>query len=300
MKVVVKKIDALKRELKFEIPKDRVSKKIDEVYEEIGKVAKIKGYRPGKAPRNVVETHHGGLAREETLKKLIPEVYREGIQQEKIDPLDLPEIGDVQFKDGMITFTATVDIKPEVTIKDYKNIPVKRKSSAVTSEELDKMLDYFKKSQGQEKEALDDAFARGLGYPNLDALKQALTRQMEIDKDRQNRMDVENQLIEALLKNAKLSVPQSLLKRQMEHRVEEAKHRLKHQGLSDEDIKKREEEIRKDLEKVVEKDVKAYLIFDKIAELENITVAQGENLPAKVIEFLLKQAKWEEESRIIT
>ena len=300
MKVEVKKIDALKRELKFEIPKDRVSKKIDEVYEEIGKVAKIKGYRPGKAPRPVVEAHHGSLAREETLKKLIPEVYREGIQQEKIDPLDLPEIGDVEFKNGTITFTATVDIKPEVTIKNYKEIPVKRKPSNVSAEELDKMLDYFKKSQGQEKENLDDGFARGLGYPNLGALKEALTRQMEIDKDRQNRADVENQIIEALLKNAKLAVPPSLVKKQMEHRVEEAKHRLKHQGLSDEDIKKREDEIRQDLEKTVEKDVKVYLIFDKIADQEKIAIAQGENLPAKVLEFLLKEAKWEEESRIIT
>jgi len=42
------------------------------------------------------------------------------------------------------------------------------------------------------------------------------------------------------------------------------------------------------------------LVFDKIAELENITVTQGENLPGRVMEFLLKEAKWEEESRIIT
>jgi len=229
MKVAVKKIDALKRELKFEVPKERVSKKIDEVYEEIGKVAKIKGYRPGKAPRSVVETHHGSLAREETLKKIIPEIYREGIQQEKIDPLDLPEIMDVEFKDGVIKFTAMVDIKPEVTIKDYKQISVKRKSSVVTNEEMDKTLDYFKKSQGHEKEALDDAFARGLGYPNLEELKKALSRQMELDKDRQNRLDVENQIVEALLKNAKLTVPQSLVKRQLEHRVEETKQRFKQQ-----------------------------------------------------------------------
>src|SRR3990167_1215738 len=249
MKVAVKKIDALKRELKFEVPKERVSKKIDEVYEEIGKVAKIKGYRPGKAPRSVVETHHGSLAREETLKKLIPEVYREAIQQEKIDPLDLPEIMDVEFKDGIIRFTATVDIKPEVTVKDYKQISVKRKSSVVTEEEINKMLEYFKQSHGDakgvEKVAVDDAFARGLGYPNLEDLKKALTRQMEIDKDRQNRIDVENQIVEALLKSAKLTVPQSLVKKQLEHRVEETKHRLKQQGLNDEEIKKREEDIRK-------------------------------------------------------
>jgi len=51
MKVDVKKVNELRRELKFEIPKDRVSTKLDQVYREIGKSAKIKGFRPGKAPR---------------------------------------------------------------------------------------------------------------------------------------------------------------------------------------------------------------------------------------------------------
>lgn len=292
MKVSVKKVDALKRELKFEIPKDRVSKRLEEVYQDIAKVAKVKGYRPGKAPRSVLESHHGSVAREETLKSLIPEVYREGLQQEKIETLDMPEIMDVQFKDGMITFTATVEIKPEIVIKNYKGIPVKRKDSKVTEEEIGKMLDYFKKSHGQENVAVDDAFARGLGYPNLEELKKALSRQMEIDKDRQSRLDVENQISEELLKNAKLTVSQSLIKRQMEHRVADIKQRLKQQGLNDEQISKREEEIRKDLDKSVEKDVKVYLIFDKIAELENIKLEEKESLSAKVMEFLLKEAKW--------
>ncbi|MDZ4242556.1 MAG: trigger factor family protein, partial [Candidatus Omnitrophota bacterium] len=74
MKVSVKKVDSLRRELKFEIPRDRVSKKLEEIYAELGKVAKIRGFRPGKAPRHLLEQHHGPLAREEMLKKLIPEV----------------------------------------------------------------------------------------------------------------------------------------------------------------------------------------------------------------------------------
>ena len=54
MKVDVKKVDTLKRELKFEIPRERVSKAMDEVYNEIGKHAKIKGFRPGKVPRHIL------------------------------------------------------------------------------------------------------------------------------------------------------------------------------------------------------------------------------------------------------
>ena len=64
MKVTVKKVDALKREMKFEVPKERVTKKLEEVYEELGKVAKVKGFRSGKAPRNVLEKEHSALAQE--------------------------------------------------------------------------------------------------------------------------------------------------------------------------------------------------------------------------------------------
>ena len=293
MKVEVKKIDVTKRELKFEIPRERVAQKLNEVYSDLGKVAKIKGFRPGKAPRHVLEAQHSDLAREETVKKLIPEVYREGIEQEKLEPLDMPEILDVDFKDGIIRFTAKLDIKPDVKVKDYKGIKVKRKSNQVTDEEIDKTLEYIKKGQGKDKEiVLDDAWARGSGYPNLEEFKEFLVRQMEMDKDRQNRMDVENQIVEALLKNASVTAPASLVKRQLEHRISETKHRLRQQGLPEEQLNQQDEQLRKELEKPVEKDVQVYLVLDKIAELEKITVNEGESLSHKVMEFLLKEADW--------
>ena len=296
MKVAVKKVDALKRELSFEIPKDRVAKAHAEIMQEISRVAKVKGFRPGKAPRQIVEAEHGALAREETIKKLIPEVYQEGITQEKIDTLDLPEIHDVEFKDGLIRFTAHVDIKPEIKLGQYKGIKVTRKSSKVTDEELNKTLDYFKKAQGGEKEQdINDDFVKGLGYPSLVEFKESLTRQMEHDKDRQNRLDVEQQIVDALIKEAKLAVPQSLVKRQLEHRMHETMHRLKEQGMPEAEITKREVEMRTELEKTSEKDVKVYLILDAIAKAEGIhTHNEKESLPAKVMAFLLKEASWDE------
>lgn len=297
MKVEVKKVDAVKRELKFEVPKERVSEKFKEVYQELGKIVKVKGFRPGKVPRHVLEAQHGQTAKDEVIRKLIPEVYHEGVTQEKLAPLDLPEIVDLEFKNGMITFTAKLDIKPEVKIDKYKGIKVKRKNSKVTEEEIEKTLDYFKKGQdsGAEKEAvIGDSFARGLGYPNLAEFKRSLERQMEMDKDRQNRLDVENQIVENLLKSAKLVVPESLVKRQIEHRIEDEKKRLKSQGLSADEIDKKCQDLRKDLREPVERDVKAYLILDKIAATEKLEIKEGMNLPAVVMEFLLKEANWEE------
>ena len=298
MKVVVKKVNELKRELKFEIPKERVSKTLDEVYHDLGKKAKVKGFRQGKVPRKVLEAEHGHHAQEEALRKIVPEVYFEGIQQEKLMPIDYPEFHDVNFKDGIVTFTAKLDLKPDVKVKDYKGIKVARKSAEVTEDEIGKTLDYFKQGQGKEgeqKTELNDDFAKGLGYPSLEEFKKTLRRQLEMDKDRQNKFDVENQIVEALLKRTKVPVPDTLMKRQLDRRVHEnLEHMRKHHKTGENELKVKEEELRKELREVVEKDIKIYLILDKIAQLENIQVKEGENLPQKVLEFLFKEAQWEE------
>ena len=294
MKVDVKKVDTLKRELKFEVPRERVTKAMDEVYNEIGKHAKVKGFRPGKVPRHILTASHGKLAQEETIKKLIPEIYHEGIDQNKLDPIDLPEISEVDIKDGVLTFKATLDLRPEVKIEKYKGIKVKPQNNKVTEEELNKTLEFFKKGQGDKEVTMDDAFAKGLGFPTLQDFKEAMTRQMQMDKDRKNRMEIENQIVEELVKNAKLSVPQSLVKRQLAYRLSETLKRFKNHNLSADDLKKKEEEIRKELEPVVEKEVKIYLILEEIAKLEKIEIKENEHMAHKVIELLLKDAQWEE------
>jgi FKBP-type peptidyl-prolyl cis-trans isomerase (trigger factor) len=292
MKVEVKKVDTLKREVKFEVPRERVSKTMDEVYEQIGKYAKVRGFRPGKVPRAVLANSHGKLAEEETIKKLVPQAYQEGIGQHRLNPIDLPQISDVALKDGILSFKATLDIRPEVKPGNYKGIKVTRKSSKVSEEDIAKTLEFFKKGRDGAETVIDDAFARGMGFPNLADFKQALSRQLELDKDRQNRVDVENQIIDALIKNAKLVVPQSLVQRQLQHRLHETLKRLKDKGMKDEEIQKKEAEITASLQTMVERDVKVYLILEEIAKQEKIEASQEENLPAKVMEFLLKEAKW--------
>lgn len=300
MKVDVKKVNEIKRELRFEVPKDRVTSKLDDVYKDIAKNAKIKGFRPGKAPRHILEKHHGRLAEEEMIKSLVPEVYQEGIINEKLNPIDYPEIHDVDFNKGILKFTAKLDIKPEIPIKDYKGLKVKRASTEVTDEDINKTLEYFTKAQGQGKEEdkkveINDEFAKGMGYPSLDEFKKVLSRQIEMDKDRQNRIDIENQVVDQLTKKTKFPVPESLVNKQLEHRISQQVEHFKKHGMSDEEIAKKVDEARSNLKEQVEKDVKAYLIIDKIAQIEGIEAQkEGETLPAKVMEFLLKEAQWEE------
>jgi len=294
MKVEVKKVDALKREMKFEISREKVTEAMDHVYSEIGKHAKVKGFRPGKVPRHILASSHGQLAKDETIKKIIPQAYHEGISQHQLNPIDLPEISEVDLKDGVLTFTATLDIRPEVVVSKYKGIDVQRKKSEVSEEEIQKTLEFFKKGRGEGQEVvIDDNFAKGMGFPSLEEFKKALKHQLESDKDRNNRMDIENQIVEELIKNAKLMVPQSLVKRQLHYRLNEALKRLKAQGLNEEELKKKEEEMRPQLEPAVEREVKIYLILEEIGKLENITITDpNDSLPSKVMELLMKEAVW--------
>lgn len=293
MKVEVKKVDALKRELKFEISRERVSKAMDEIYAQISKEAKIKGFRPGKAPRQLIVQNYAKTAQEEMIKHLIPQAYHEGISQEKLQPIDLPEISDVLVKEGSLLFTATLDIRPEITLGKYKGLVVKQKSNEVTEEELNKALEFFQKGRGDQPITIDDAFAKGMGFATLDEFKNALKRQLEMDKNRQNRMDLENQILDTLVNDAKLLVPQSLVKRQFNHRLNETIKRMKAQGLKDDDIQGKMDEIKKHLDGVVEKDVKVYLILEEIAKTENISIDDPQQVPHKVMELLLREAVWE-------
>jgi FKBP-type peptidyl-prolyl cis-trans isomerase (trigger factor) len=295
MRIEVKKIDATKREMMFEVSKERVTQELEAVFTEVGKSAKIKGFRPGKAPRHVIEAEHGKLAQEKMIERVIPAAYQEGIKKENINPIDLPEIKDVQVKDGMLSFTACLDIRPEVVVKEYKGIRIKKKNAQVTDEEINKTLDFFKKSQGKEKEVdINDDFAKGLGYPTLDEMKASFRRQMELEKERQNRADVENQIIDFLVKSVKFFVPKTTVDRHLGRLAHEARHRLEKQNTAKEEIDKKIEEFTQKMRPNAERDVKAYFILEEIAKQENITLEEGENVFQKVVSFLLKEAQWEE------
>lgn len=289
----VKKIDALKRELKFQIPKDRVRLTMDEVYREIGKHAKVKGFRPGSVPRPILESEYKGPAVEETLNKLIPQVYWETITQEKFVPIDQPEISDIGFKDETITFTATLELFPEVTISGYKGIKIKSQTAQVTEEEIAKAMEFFKQGQGGSADApLDDAVAKRLGYPNLEEFRGVLRRQLEVEKDRTKQMEIERQIEEDLLKNAKLIVPQSLVKKQLEQIIEESRAKWAEQRIPPEEIEKRIEESRDRWRERIERQLKISFILGRIAQLENLEIKKDEHAPTRIMGFLLQHADW--------
>ena len=288
MKVEVKKIDKLQRVLDIEIPQDRVKERFDEVYEEIKKEAKIPGFRPGTAPRHMLEKHHSELAHEEVLKRLLPETYQAALEQEKLEVMGLPEVTDVNLTLASLKYKATVEIKPEINIKSYKKIKIKKKDSEVKDEDVEKFLEQVKKTK--KVDTIDDTIAKGFGYSNVVELKDSVRRQLVYQKESENKMHLEDQVIKHLLKNSDFLVPKKLVEKRHQELKSETDKYLQNSHLPEEERKKKLEEIEDKIKIQAEEQVRVFLILDEIAKLEKIE--RSDNMPKSVMEFLFQNAEW--------
>ncbi|MGE5308524.1 MAG: trigger factor [Deltaproteobacteria bacterium] len=289
MKTEVKKISDSEKELFIEVTGDVVKNKFEDVFKRIGQEAKIKGFRPGKAPREMIEKEYSGLAHEQVLKELIPELYDQAVEKEKISAVDMPRITDVKLERSKLSFKANVEITPEIDIKDYKGIKIKYKKVAISPEDIKKSVDSLK--ERRKAETVDDTLARTLGYPNLAEMEKYIERQLAAQKDQAQHAEVEQQVIDVLTKKVEVKLPQSLVNKQLEDSVKHAKMELAMQGIPKEMISEREGELRKELEPQARNQVKVYLILSAIARKENIQPDQ--QMPRNVMELLFREADWE-------
>jgi trigger factor len=100
------------------------------------------GFRPGKAPREMVIHQYSKEIENEVKRKLMGETYREGIKSQKLDVINLADIEEIQFGRGQpLLFAATVETNPEFELPDYRNLPAKREPSVVTEEDVTVAID---------------------------------------------------------------------------------------------------------------------------------------------------------------
>lgn len=290
MKTEVKKLDASKVEISVEVVGDIVKSKFEDVFKKIATQAKIPGFRPGNAPRDILEKNFAKIAHEQVLKELIPQTYEEAIKKESIDAIDMPDISDVKLDREALSYKAAVEISPEIRLKDYKLIQVNYKKIEVTPDDLKRNLDSLKESR--KIEDLNDNFAKGLGYPDLSELEKAIERQIFLQKENQQRQKIENEIIESITKDLDFKVPQSLVNRQLQELIRRAKVDLAMKGFPREKIDEQEKEMTKNLEPEARVQVRIYLVLSEIAKKENIPL--DDHMPRKVIEFLFSQAQWRE------
>src|SRR5213594_1283294 len=142
MKVQVEEKPESISTLKIKLPPDEVSKEWHTIANNFARYAKIPGYRPGKAPRAVIDKRFRKEIQEEVTKKLVSKSYREAIEQKKLRVASLTNLEDVQFgEDKSMRFRATVVTAPEFKLPKYKNIPVQLPSIKIAEEDVDLALE---------------------------------------------------------------------------------------------------------------------------------------------------------------
>ncbi len=153
MSVTINEINTVKKELLINIGAEQIEKSLNKAYKKTQKKAKIKGFRPGKAPLNVVKRLYREQIRMEVMEDLLQEAYSDALQENDIAPLIAPEIKDVSFPedDSSLSFCAVVEVLPEIEIAPFDDIELEKRSTEVTEAEVDAEIEKLRQSMAQFK-----------------------------------------------------------------------------------------------------------------------------------------------------
>lgn len=151
MQVTVESTGTLERKLRVELPVEHIEKEVDTRLRSVGKTAKIKGFRPGKVPARVVKQRYGKQIRQEVLAELMQKSYTDAVTQENLNPAGAPRIEPDDSDDGdagkNFAYTATLEVMPEVELKDLDDISVTLPEVTIGDKDLDAMIDNLRQQK---------------------------------------------------------------------------------------------------------------------------------------------------------
>jgi trigger factor len=376
--VTLETLAPCKKLMRVEVETKEVDETFDSITKDFQRQAALPGFRPGKAPRDMVFRKYSKDIEEEVKKKLISDSYRKAIEEQKLDVLGYPDIEEIQFNRGQpLQFAATIETAPEFELPEYKGIPVKREARTVTDQDVERALEALREPQVQfktmerpvqngdivvvnytgtvdgkpiteiaptakgltEKQSfwidvgsntfipgfaeqllgakagdkrtvsvdfpadfvtrelagkkgvyevevvevkektlppLDEAFAKGYGAESLEKLKEGVRRDLENELKHKQDTSERNQLIRSLLNRVTFELPESSVQRETKNVVYDLVQENTRRGVSRQVIEEQKEQIYSAAAQSAKDRVKVAFLLQKIAEKEDIKVAQAE------------------------
>jgi trigger factor len=149
VKTTVSPLEGNKVKLSVEVDEDEFDRAISDAYRKIAREVRIPGFRPGKAPRKVLERRLGSqVGREQALSDALPEYYAQALVEHEVDAIDSPDIDITSGQeDGPVAFDAVVEVRPEVQVPGYGGLRVEVTRPTVTDEEVDAQVDRMRQVQ---------------------------------------------------------------------------------------------------------------------------------------------------------
>ncbi len=152
MNVNIESNSALRRKLTIEVEPDEIKRELDRTYNELRRGVVLKGFRPGHAPRNLLERFFGDQVRSEVIQKLVKEYTEKALEEHQLKPIVEPEIVTEETNlPETLKFSATFDLKPEVVIKDYHGLKVPEQKAEVSDNDVDDAVERLRERQASLK-----------------------------------------------------------------------------------------------------------------------------------------------------
>src|SRR5437773_10067298 len=131
-----------RRELELEIPAEEVSKATDKVAKELMRVARVPGFRPGKAPITLIKKRFAEEIKGEVLQSLVPETVEKAVAEQKLTPVSQPQVDKLDYNEGQpLKFRAVFEVLPEFELGDYKDLAFEMPTMDITDADVTKTLE---------------------------------------------------------------------------------------------------------------------------------------------------------------
>jgi trigger factor len=143
MNVNIETPSTLRRKITIELEPDEIKRELDRAYNQLRRSVQLKGFRPGRAPRNLLERFFGDQVRGDVLQKLQKEYTDKALEENDLQPVVEPEVvtEESDLKKPQVRFTATFDLKPQIEIRDYQDLKVPTATVEVNEEQVEQALE---------------------------------------------------------------------------------------------------------------------------------------------------------------
>ena len=148
MQTSVESIGKLERRMQVQVPAERVNQEIATRLKELSRTARLKGFRPGKAPITVIRRQFGQQVHREVIGELMQSSFAEAVTQNQLTPAGSPRIEPKSVAEGQdLTYVATFEVLPEVALKSVDTLSIERLTADVTDSDVDAMIERLRKQQ---------------------------------------------------------------------------------------------------------------------------------------------------------
>lgn len=169
MKVAVETVDSVRRRVAVEVPAEMVRGEIERTFDSLRRNAKVRGFRPGRVPRPVLERLFGDQVRADVFSKLIQESFADALREQQLEPVGEPEVVTDQAEPGApLRYSVTIEVKPDVVATGYHGLEADRRVREVTDTDVEGFLNDLRESLAQLRPIPDRVVTQGGDMATID------------------------------------------------------------------------------------------------------------------------------------